>query len=137
MLSSGSPFHRVASLAVIVLLLTLNLATVKMFGEMEFWFAMIKIVAIVSLIVVGLVMVAMHFQSPTGVEASFAHLVDDGGWFPKGLSGFFAGFQIAVFAFVGIELVGTTAAETKDPGNHCRVQLTLFRSVSLCSTSSR
>ena len=105
----------VASLAVIVLLLTLNLATVKMFGEMEFWFAMIKIVAIVSLIVVGLVMVAMHFQSPTGVEASFAHLWNDGGWFPKGLSGFFAGFQIAVFAFVGIELVGTTAAETKDP----------------------
>ena len=76
---------------------------------------MIKIVAIVSLIVVGLVMVAMHFQSPTGVEASFAHLWNDGGWFPKGLSGFFAGFQIAVFAFVGIELVGTTAAETKDP----------------------
>ncbi len=53
--------------------------TVKMFGEMEFWFAMIKIVAIVSLIVVGLVMVAMHFQSPTGVEASFAHLWNDGG----------------------------------------------------------
>lgn len=49
----------------IILLLVLNLATVKMFGEMEFWFAMIKIVAIVSLIVVGLVMVAMHFQSPT------------------------------------------------------------------------
>ena len=95
--------------------LGLNLATVKMFGEMEFWFAMIKIVAIVALIVVGLVMVMMHFKSPTGVEASFAHLWNDGGWFPKGLSGFFAGFQIAVFAFVGIELVGTTAAETKDP----------------------
>jgi D-serine/D-alanine/glycine transporter len=72
-----------------------NLATVKMFGEMEFWFAMIKIVAIVALIVVGLVMM-MHFQSPTGVEASFAHLWNDGGWFPKGISGFFAGFQIAV-----------------------------------------
>ena len=105
----------IASLAVIVVLLSLNLATVKMFGEMEFWFAMIKIVAIVSLIVVGLVMVLMHFQSPAGVEASFAHLWNDGGWFPKGISGFFAGFQIAVFAFVGIELVGTTAAETKDP----------------------
>ncbi len=105
----------VASLAVVILLLSLNLATVKMFGEMEFWFAMIKIVAIVSLIIVGLVMIAMHFQSPTGVEASFAHLWNDGGWFPKGISGFFAGFQIAVFAFVGIELVGTTAAETKDP----------------------
>ncbi len=108
-----------------------------MFGEMEFWFAMIKIVAIVSLIVVGPVMVAMHFQSPTGVEASFAHLWNDGGWFPKGLSGFFAGFQIAVFAFVGIELVGTTAAETKDRRNHCHARLTPFRSVSLCSTSSR
>jgi len=105
----------VASLAVIVLLLSLNLATVKMFGEMEFWFAMIKIVAIVGLIVVGLVMVMTHFTSPTGVEASFSHLWNDGGWFPKGLSGFFAGFQIAVFAFVGVELVGTTAAETKDP----------------------
>jgi len=105
----------VASLAVIGLLLSLNLATVKLFGEMEFWFAMIKIVAIVSLIIVGVVMVMMNFQSPTGVEASFTHLWDDGGWFPKGLSGFFAGFQIAVFAFVGIELVGTTAAETKDP----------------------
>jgi D-serine/D-alanine/glycine transporter len=55
---------------VIVLLLSLNLATVKMFGEMEFWFAMIKIVAIVALIVVGLVMVLTHFQSPTGVQAS-------------------------------------------------------------------
>ncbi len=57
----------------------------------------------------------MQFQSPTGTVASFTHLWNDGGMFPKGLSGFFAGFQIAVFAFVGIELVGTTAAETKDP----------------------
>lgn len=105
----------VASLAVVLLLLGLNLATVKMFGEMEFWFAMIKIVAIVALIFIGLGMVLMHFESPTGSVASFSNLWNDGGWFPKGLSGFFAGFQIAVFAFVGIELVGTTAAETKDP----------------------
>ncbi|MGM7389710.1 amino acid permease, partial [Acinetobacter baumannii] len=38
-----------------------------------------------------------------------------GGLFPKGVSGFLAGFQIAVFAFIGVELIGTTAAETKDP----------------------
>ncbi len=76
----------------------------------QFWLSLIHI-----WIVVGLVMIAMHFKSPTGVEASFAHLWNNGGWFPKGISGFFAGFQIAVFAFVGIELVGTTAAETKDP----------------------
>lgn len=105
----------IASLTVILILLGLNLVTVKMFGEMEFWFAMIKIVAIIVLIIVGVVMVLMHFKSPTGVEASFAHLWNEGGWFPKGISGFFAGFQIAIFAFVGIELVGTTAAETKDP----------------------
>ncbi len=105
----------VASLAVILLLLGLNLATVKMFGEMEFWFAMIKI--------------CRHrgadrgrpgngddaFQIADRVEASLPTCGMSGGWFPKGLSGFFAGFQIAVFAFVGIELVGTTAAETKNP----------------------
>lgn len=106
-----------ASLLCVLLLLGLNLVTVKMFGEMEFWFAMIKIVAIVALIGTGLVMILIKFQSPSGSVASIANLWNDGGMFPKGISGFFAGFQIAVFAFVGIELVGTTAAETKDPKN--------------------
>ncbi|MFZ4832742.1 D-serine/D-alanine/glycine transporter [Rouxiella sp. Mn2063] len=105
----------VASLACVLVLLSLNLATVKMFGEMEFWFAMIKIVAIIALIIAGLVMVLYHFKTPGGSVASFSNLWNDGGFFPKGISGFFAGFQIAIFAFVGIELVGTTAAETSDP----------------------
>ncbi|GAB7202144.1 hypothetical protein OS12_35860 [Dickeya oryzae] len=105
----------ISSLLCVLLLLTLNLATVKLFGEMEFWFAMIKIVAIVALIVIGAGLVIMHFTSPSGAIASVSNLWQDEGFFPKGLSGFFAGFQIAVFAFVGIELVGTTAAETKNP----------------------
>ena len=99
----------------VALLLSLNLITVKMFGELEFWFAMIKIVAICALVCTGLYMVTTAFQSPTGNSASMANLWNDGGMFPHGLMGFFAGFQIAVFAFVGIELVGTTAAETKNP----------------------
>lgn len=99
----------------VLLLLSLNLATVRMFGEMEFWFALIKIVAICALIVTGFGLVAWGFHSPAGNQASFSNLWNDGGFFPKGLGGFFAGFQIAVFAFVGIELVGTTAAETADP----------------------
>ena len=99
----------------VALLLSLNLITVKMFGELEFWFAMIKIVAICALVCTGLYMVTTAFQSPTGNSASLANLWNDGGMFPHGLMGFFAGFQIAVFAFVGIELVGTTAAETKNP----------------------
>ncbi|MFC5440249.1 D-serine/D-alanine/glycine transporter [Rhodanobacter ginsenosidimutans] len=99
----------------VLLLLTLNLTTVRLFGEMEFWFALIKIVAICALIVTGFALVAWGFESPSGNKATLANLWNDGGVFPKGLGGFFAGFQIAVFAFVGIELVGTTAAETADP----------------------
>ncbi|GAB3792113.1 D-serine/D-alanine/glycine transporter [Dyella agri] len=105
----------IPALLCVLLLLSLNLATVKMFGELEFWFALIKIVAIVALVVVGFALVAWGFHSPAGNKATLANLWNDGGLFPHGLSGFFAGFQIAVFAFVGIELVGTTAAETADP----------------------
>ncbi|MCQ4105983.1 D-serine/D-alanine/glycine transporter [Erwinia persicina] len=104
-----------SALLCIVVFLTLNIATVKLFGEMEFWFAIIKIVAIVALIATGIVLVAMHYPSPGGGTASLSNIWDHGGMFPKGLSGFFAGFQIAVFAFVGIELVGTAAAETHNP----------------------
>ena len=60
-------------------------------------------------------MVAGGFVSPAGRAASLSNLWNDGGLFPHGAMGFFAGFQIAVFAFVGIELVGTTAAEAQDP----------------------
>ena len=99
----------------VVLLLALNLTTVRLFGELEFWFALIKIIAICALVVTGFGMVAWAFRSPDGHVASLANLWNDGGMFPMGINGFFAGFQIAVFAFVGIELVGTTAAETADP----------------------
>ncbi|WP_347559085.1 D-serine/D-alanine/glycine transporter [Robbsia sp. KACC 23696] len=105
----------IPALACIALLLCLNLVHVALFGEMEFWFAMVKIVTILALIAAGAVMVATGFAVPGSPPASIAHWWQDGGMFPHGLSGFFAGFQIAVFAFVGIELVGTAAAETHDP----------------------
>jgi D-serine/D-alanine/glycine transporter len=104
----------IPALACIVLLVCLNLPTVRAFGETEFWFALIKIVAILALIVVGLAMIITGFEHD-GSRASLANLWEHGGMFPNGFMGFVAGFQIAVFAFVGIELVGTTAAETKDP----------------------
>lgn len=100
----------------IFVLLSLNLLTVKMFGETEFWFSMIKIIAILALIVVGIVLIATaYYSEQTQSSAALSNLWQYGGMFPKGMMGFFAGFQIAIFAFVGIELVGTTAAETKDP----------------------
>lgn len=105
----------IPALACIILLLALNLPTVKAFGETEFWFALIKIIAILTLIVVGLVMILTRFESEPGTTAGFENLWENGGFFPTGPMGFVAGFQIAVFAFVGIELVGTAAAETKDP----------------------
>lgn len=104
----------IPALACILLLFGLNLPSVKSFGETEFWFALIKIIAIGALIVTGLVMILTGFEN-SGSTASFANLVQHGGMFPTGFMGFVAGFQIAVFAFVGIELVGTTAAETKNP----------------------
>ncbi|WP_413733818.1 D-serine/D-alanine/glycine transporter [Sodalis sp. RH21] len=104
-----------SALLCVAVFLSLNLATVKLFGEMEFWFAIVKIIAIVALIAAGVVLVALHYPSPAGGTAALSNLWQHGGLFPKGLGGFFAGFQIAVFAFVGIELVGTTAAETQNP----------------------
>ena len=105
----------VPALGLIVVLVALNLPNVRNFGEIEFWFALIKIVAIVALIITGVVMLTSGYTSPNGTAASVSHLWDQGGFFPNGFFGFVAGFQIAVFAFVGIELVGTAAAETENP----------------------
>lgn len=117
--NGGQPFSPeqgvMISVAAIVFIMGLNLVTVKLFGELEFWFALVKIIAIVVLIAVGLWMVFTGFTSDAGHIASFSNLWSHGGLFPTGAIGFLAGFQIAIFAFVGVELVGTTAAETKDP----------------------
>ncbi|QRZ61283.1 amino acid permease [Rothia sp. ZJ932] len=105
----------IPAIALIVALLLLNLPSVKNFGEIEFWFAMIKIVAIIALIIVGIGMVVVGFTSPEGHQAQVSNIWNDGGLFPFGVTGFLAGFQLALFAFLGAELVGTAAAETKDP----------------------
>ncbi|MCV9908733.1 amino acid permease [Brucella sp. HL-2] len=105
----------VPALGLIGVLLLLNLPNVRNFGEIEFWFALIKIIAIVALIIAGVYMLSTSFMLPNGTKASVEHLWAHGGFFPNGFFGFVAGFQIAVFAFVGIELVGTAAAETENP----------------------
>ncbi|TFC35166.1 amino acid permease [Cryobacterium sp. TMT2-14] len=113
-LAPGTPLWIPALLTPVALIL-LNLPSVKAFGEAEFWFALIKVVAIVALIGTGLVMIITHFTSPSGAVARFENIWNDGGMFPHGVAGFVLGFQIAIFAFAGIELVGTAAAETRDP----------------------
>ncbi|MDD9330557.1 MAG: amino acid permease, partial [Bartonella sp.] len=93
-----------------------NLVAVKLFGELEFWFGLIKILAILALIVIGFYMILIGFNSPHGNLSSLRNVWNDGDIFPRGLGGFFAGFQISIFSFVGIELAGTIAAEVKEPG---------------------
>lgn len=103
----------VTALVLLGILLTLNSVTVKAFGETEFWFAIIKIVAIIALILAGAYMVVVHFPTPAG-HASVANLAS-GGFFANGAKGFFLSFQMVLFSFVGIEMVGMTASETADP----------------------
>ena len=101
-------------LIALVILLFMNLASVKLFGEMEFWFALIKVVAILALIIVGTYMIINGFSTDAGT-ASFSNLWRHGGMFPNGMNGFILSFQMVVFAFAGIELVGLTAGETENP----------------------
>lgn len=105
----------VVAFGCVFLFFLLNMLAVKLFGELEFWFSIIKVLAIFLLIFIGLYMVFVGFTSEDQVKASFSNVWNHGDMFPNGLRGFFAGFQIAVFSFVGIELVGIAAAEAKDP----------------------
>lgn len=104
----------VPAIICLVLLLGLNLLTVKLFGELEFWFALIKVITILALIIIGIVLLVIGFKTDTGA-VSVTNLWAYGGLFPNGISGFLLSFQMVVFAFVGVELVGVSAAETSDP----------------------
>lgn len=104
----------VGPLIIVLLLMLVNLVNVGLFGELESWFSMIKVIAIVALIVVGLIMILFHMHVASGT-VSLTNLVSHGGMFPKGWWGFLKSFQMVVFAFVGVEIVGLTAGETAQP----------------------
>ncbi|MDM5314510.1 amino acid permease [Fictibacillus sp. b24] len=104
----------VPAIVCLLLLLGLNLLTVKLFGELEFWFALIKVVTILALIVIGVVLLVIGYQTDAGA-VSMNNLWEHGGLFPNGMTGFLLSFQMVVFAFVGVELVGVAAAETSNP----------------------
>lgn len=104
----------VPGLVAVVVLLSLNLVTVGLFGETEFWFSLIKIIAIIALIVSGIAMVIVSYKTPVG-HATLGNLYSYGGLFPKGLKGFLLSFQMVTFGFIGIEMVGITASEAENP----------------------
>lgn len=98
----------------LLILLGCNLLSVKNFGEMEFWFALVKVITIVILIVIGIVLLVIGFKTETG-KVTVRNLWEYGGMFPHGAKGFLLSFQMVVFAYVGVELVGVSASETADP----------------------
>jgi len=96
-----------------------NLVSVKSFGEFEFWFAMIKIVTIVLMIVAGLGIIFFGFGNG-GQAIGFSNLWSHGGFFTGGFSGFFFALSLVIAAYQGVELIGITAGEAKDPQNTLR-----------------
>lgn len=100
-------------LFIVLLLMAFNSLGSNLFGEIEFWFSMIKIITIIVLIVVGLAFIILGFKTNHST-ASFTNLYDNG-VFTHGAYGFLMSFQMAVYSFIGIELIGVTAGETKNP----------------------
>lgn len=108
----------VLALLALVVVLALNMVSVKLFGEMEFWFALIKVAALVGFLVVGTVFLAAAW--PTTVDGSevttgLTLWQDNGGIFPAGLVASVLVVQGVVFAYSGIELIGTAAGEATNP----------------------
>lgn len=95
-----------------VLINLINLVNVRLYGETEFWFAIIKVVAIVGMIVFGAWLLASGNGGP---QASFGNLWDQGGFMPHGIEGLVMAMAVIMFSFGGLEMVGITAAEAADP----------------------
>ncbi|MDN5604428.1 MAG: amino acid permease, partial [Kocuria sp.] len=103
----------VCALAVVAIVLITNLISVKVFGEMEFWFSLIKVATLVLFLVLGIIFVI--FGSPNGEPTGIHLITDHGGLFPSGGLAALVVVQGVVFAYAGIELVGTTSGETRNP----------------------
>lgn len=103
-------------LSLIMFLGAINLIHVKVFGELEFWLSIIKVTAIIAMIVGGLGLMLYGFQADHGTAvAGLQNLWIHEGFMPNGITGLIACLSVVVFAFGGIEIIGITAGETKDP----------------------
>ena len=102
----------VTAAAFFVLINAINLTNVRVFGEAEFWFSIIKVAAIVGMILLGCYLL---FSGAGGEQAAVSNLWSHGGFFPNGVSGLVMMMAIIMFSFGGLELVGITAAEADQP----------------------
>ena len=115
----------VSAAVFLVAIAALNLMGVNKFGEFEFWFAIIKIVAVLAMILGGLYVIIANVPTASGIRASFANwFTVDGGFLPHGLmtrnadgtwTGLLMALVVVMFSFGGTELIGITAGETENP----------------------
>ncbi|CDO07652.1 amino acid permease [Mycolicibacterium cosmeticum] len=96
------------------IVLTMNIISVKLFGEMEFWASIIKVAALVTFLVVGIVFLAGRFQI-NGQSTGFGVIADNGGLLPVGIFPLVVVTSGVIFAYAAVELVGIAAGETADP----------------------
>ena len=101
-----------SALAFFLIINSFSLLNVKAFGELEFWFAVIKVVAVIGMILFGSYLL---LSGTAGPEAGVANLWRHGGFFPNGVAGLVMAMAVIMFSFGGLELIGITAAEADDP----------------------
>ena len=102
----------VSALVCFIAINAINLANVKAYGETEFWFAIIKVVAVIGMIVFGGYLLVTGRGGP---QATVTNLWAHGGFFPHGFHGLFMMLAVIMFSFGGLELIGITAAEADEP----------------------
>ena len=98
----------------VVMIGGLNLLTVKVYGELEFWFTAIKVVTVILMIAGSAAMIWLGWGN-AGKPVGLGNLWEHGGWFPHGISGMVLALPVVVFAFGGIETIGMAAAEAAEP----------------------
>ncbi|MER7758242.1 amino acid permease [Streptomyces sp. NPDC097619] len=103
------------ALIVMAVLTVTNLGSVASYGEFEFWFAGIKVVAIGAFVIVGMLAVFGVLPGSDNPGAGLAHLTDTGGFFPNGVGAVLTGVLMVVFSFMGSEIVTLAAGESEDP----------------------
>ncbi|GAB5055569.1 amino acid permease [Pediococcus parvulus] len=104
----------IAGIIVILFLVAANLTSAKAYGSLEFWFAMIKVVTIIMMIILGFAIIFLGWENgghPVGLSNLWSH----GGFFTGGFRGFFFSMSIIVGSYQGIELLGISAGEVANP----------------------
>ncbi|XPE40882.1 proline-specific permease ProY [Shigella flexneri] len=128
--------HWIWVLSVVLIICAINLMSVKVFGELEFWFSFFKVATIIIMIVAGFGIIIWGIGNggqPTGIH----NLWSDGSFFSNGWLGMVMSLQMVMFAYGGIEIIGITAGEAKDPEKSIPRAINSVRCVFWCFMSGR